>query len=94
MDDLFSSFHLWEVWWHDPLSLVVPLVEDNGCHKIKVAVLLHGVTPSPFSSVTSLILYDGHGLVEGCVSDVGLARYCLAWYSLGKVPSWRVKRAQ
>ena len=26
---------------------MVPLVEDNGCHKIKVAVLLLGFTPSP-----------------------------------------------
>ena len=30
-----------------PLSLVLPLVEDNDCHKIKVAVLLLGATSLP-----------------------------------------------
>ena len=77
-----------------PLSLVVPLVEDNGCHKIKVTVFLQGVTLSPFSSVTRLILYDGHGFVEGCVPDVSGSLLSWHWYSLGKVPSWRVKKAQ
>ena len=32
---------------------MVPLVEDNGCHKIKVAVLLQRVTPSPTSRTLS-----------------------------------------
>ena len=34
--------------------VVVPLVEDNDCHKIKVAVLLQRATPSHFQELVVL----------------------------------------
>ena len=51
-DGLFSSLHLGGDVKKTRL-VVVPQVEDNGCHKIKVAVLLQRVTPSPTSRTLS-----------------------------------------
>ena len=43
-------------------SLVVPLVEDNGCRKIKVAVLLQWATPSLLFIVSLLLLPRLHAV--------------------------------
>ena len=80
-----------------PPSLVVPLVEDNGCHKIKVAVLLQGVTPSLLHiSNLSQLGWLVMAPVEGGVSGewFWLGSDSSGPCSLGKVPPWRVKKAQ